>query len=684
MSSSPSTRWPQLSLFRSLRILPARRWCWLLIVGWLAVDARHTFLPLGASEERLPGPAPAGFPQAAGSMNPIHGRPEVAFERGRSSPPAVRLPAPVQLELGAQQRLTATVLRLENDRITLLLPWGQRCRCPVSTIRGWSQPAGSLRQTLSFDLQQRGPWPRVPADASTAVTIGGNDLRLIAGEQFIVPAGRIAGDASAVATSRWVCELSGQVPGTLEWWFADSTERPADSTSGSPRTSEAVPPSGADAQPDHNQLMPRVQRLRLGHAPTDGSESVVQSSRLSPSSQTPDRQLNWTHLVEWWTIGRIAWVARDGDPLQRSVVPSPANATLVLRWVPDSNRSESQRDAATAADSDLSVIKSQLAASRFVLETTVLRLPSDLPSDDLDTLTRQSGDTLLGRLQFWDRDQFRLLMAGRVVTGKSASVRAVSLRTRPDEPSSSGTLNGGLVTLDLTPWRVVGSLLPDRIRGRLVACESMSSADRGTSSHARHEPQFVVDHPLLGRLWIPSQFVRRWTWSGWGSTELLTTQPLHLGDGFRGDFRHGAADRSGLTVTALPTMDGRGQREVWLWQTELEPSGPGAPPASPFLTELRHGRLTTRLLWNQRPLAVLNERLDWKTPATSEPQLLRVTLPSVEATTRLNLLQLQLQLESAGGPLDNWELDQLSIEQTNWPPLSPAAWPSLLRDWGLQ
>ncbi|MBC8114774.1 MAG: hypothetical protein H7062_10380, partial [Candidatus Saccharimonas sp.] len=134
------------------------------------------------------------------------------------------------------------------------------------------------------------------------------------------------------------------------------------------------------------------------------------------------------------------------------------------------------------------------------------------------------------------------------------------------------------------------------------------------------------------------------------------------GDSIRADFRRPLPDgtewRSEFVLAAKPYGD------VWfsLNVADLEPSGLETPPGSPYLQELRAGRLLTEVIVNDQPAGDLNRRLRFRA-SSDQPERLRVPLPPDSLRAGANSVRLrQRPLTENGSDYDDCELSNLRLE----------------------
>lgn len=172
----------------------------------------------------------------------------------------------------------------------------------------------------------------------------------------------------------------------------------------------------------------------------------------------------------------------------------------------------------------------------------------------------------------------------------------------------------------------------------------------------------IVQHAWLGEFAIGWNQIARITPSFWGCVIPVDARLQHLGNSIRPDFRRPLPDGTAWNSKfVLSVQDLDRKPSVWLAVdvAELEPSGPGTPPASPFLKDLRSGRLLTHATINEHSAGDLNRWIRFRsTPAV--PATLRVRLPSAAIRSGTNTLC--IHQSSLGSNYDNCELSNLRIE----------------------
>lgn len=180
-----------------------------------------------------------------------------------------------------------------------------------------------------------------------------------------------------------------------------------------------------------------------------------------------------------------------------------------------------------------------------------------------------------------------------------------------------------------------------------------------TSVESTH---LVVQHGLVGEWQLPWSEVSRIEPLFWGQTQSIDARRFHLGNSIRTDLNRHLPDGRELkrefSLSEIPS----GRSYFSLDVAELEASGPAAPPASPFLADLREGNLITELVINDQSLGSLNEHLRFKSTA-ERPERIRIPIPSGLLKAGPNVFQLrQRPLKPGGQEYDDGEVGHFSID----------------------
>jgi hypothetical protein len=173
--------------------------------------------------------------------------------------------------------------------------------------------------------------------------------------------------------------------------------------------------------------------------------------------------------------------------------------------------------------------------------------------------------------------------------------------------------------------------------------------------------RIVLAHPWLGELSLPARLVRRIEPQFHGTSLMLAPQAQHLGDEVRERYH---APIPVERVEQHFELEGIITGEAFFAAdvAELEPAGPGTPPASPFLSQLRAGFLATSLRVNGTYLATLNEQISARR-SPDVPERIRIRISPGLLKPGRNSYRLE-QRPSAKPPYnrDDFEISRIAIE----------------------
>ena len=153
----------------------------------------------------------------------------------------------------------------------------------------------------------------------------------------------------------------------------------------------------------------------------------------------------------------------------------------------------------------------------------------------------------------------------------------------------------------------------------------------------------------------------------WFFGTRLTLDPAvhHLGNEVREGFHVPVPETKPLSGEF--TWDSNTSKRVFFSAavTNLEPSHPETPPASPFLHDLREGFLRTELIINDKPVGDLNRQTKYRM-ASDRPQSIRLPIPTSILKNGSNEYRLK-QHSSRSDPhdFDDFEIWQISIDVRN-------------------
>lgn len=174
--------------------------------------------------------------------------------------------------------------------------------------------------------------------------------------------------------------------------------------------------------------------------------------------------------------------------------------------------------------------------------------------------------------------------------------------------------------------------------------------------------QVTVVHPLIGELTFRWADIAQIQTDFFGQSFLLDGRRIHLGNSIRPEFQQpfpsGTSFQNTFRLKAIPN----GQPFVSMDVSEMEAASSDAPPASPFLSELRDGKLVTELFINEHRVGDLNSLLRFKTKSPGSERLRipfsRELLRSGQNTVRLS----QKPLSDSHSEFDDCEIRQIRVE----------------------
>ena len=206
--------------------------------------------------------------------------------------------------------------------------------------------------------------------------------------------------------------------------------------------------------------------------------------------------------------------------------------------------------------------------------------------------------------------------------------------------------------------------LCSRIRFQSVVDRPELAADRLVGTIVSISPDYcLVNHSWLGDLAVSWSDIEKIEPCFYGQWIQADSRQQHLGTSIRDDFHRPVPDGTEWTVEFNVPDPIPERAEFWLSldAVDLEPAGPGTPLASPWLKELRAGKLLTRVDLNKQPAGDLNRWIRFRAPVAS-PENLRCRLPPGIIQPGLNTLTLSQVALNASGVTDNCELSNLRID----------------------
>ncbi len=516
-------------------------------------------------------------------------------------PRVSRSSAPLrQFTLLGGDRFLAEIVRWEDNEIELRLRGGQTVRVPRAVVAGVSVPSGETELLYeSFET-------------ATAITLNSVVERPSIDATWL-DAECSAGGLTSLNMARVpepVAYHLTELPeaSRVQFWF---------------RIDE---PAGLRVDFDF-QTDDAESRWSLNAAPDSASMSVHGRADDSATKQAVTLGRGWHCLTAAFLGDHAVCVVDDA---------------LLVSAIRSAGRLRSIRFAATGLVwiDDLQISRVQVANEG----------PPVRPSTQDDCLALHNGDRLFGRVM-------QVTSAGVVLSGPAGDrwvawheVHHVALR-QPDRAAAGRSPSAGLwAGIEFQPSLDRPQQSPDRIMATII------DVDRDL---------VVVAHPWLGNFAIAWNQVARIEPQFIGQCLTVDARTLHLGNAIRDDFQRPIPDGTEWSGEFdVPAMSLTPNAEAWLSldAVDLEPSGPQTPPASPFLKELRSGRLLTELTINDQRAGDLNRWIRFRaTP--DHPERLRCRLPADSLRTGRNVFRLrQIPLKESGTSVDNCELSNLRIE----------------------
>lgn len=529
-------------------------------------------------------------------------------------PRVTRSYAPVrQIVFLGGDRITAEIVRWNGDQVSLRTRRGQVAVVPRTAIAAISVFPGesdviyeSFEETLSADTKTT---PGVLKPQIDSVSI----------------------DNSLSASGRRSLKCSAQVPplayqfpkgiqtSRVQFWFRIDEPAVNVADGESTPTEEAVPLQVDFEFLKGNATSRWAFHAEHGRARVRGAEADIineQSVRLSPG---------------WHCLTAILQHDRTLFAVDESLLLSTASAPGSLHALTVSSSASSWVD-------DL-----------LVCQTNVPSIPREIrPSTQDDCVALRNGEDWFGRVkQVTATDVVVATAAGDRTVGWSEVERLALCQS--DQPVSAPLGPRGLcsqfrfqATADRPGMQV------DQLQGTITA------ADRDL---------LVFVHPWLGELAADWKDIAKVEPAFYGQTMIADARHRHLGESIRLDLQRPVPDGTDWTVEfALPDpVPERAECWLSLEVVELEPSGPTTPLASPYLKELRAGKLITKVDLNNQPAGDLNRWINDRAPVT-RPATIRFQLPAHAVKSGSNSLVISQILLKELGTTDSCELSNLRID----------------------
>lgn len=174
--------------------------------------------------------------------------------------------------------------------------------------------------------------------------------------------------------------------------------------------------------------------------------------------------------------------------------------------------------------------------------------------------------------------------------------------------------------------------------------------------------QIHVQHSLAGDMSIRWCEIRRLDPLFFGQMMLLEARHIHLGNAIRTDLHcpipTGTDLQRNFHIKEIP----KGKPFLSFDLAELEAGSPDAPPASPFLADIRGGHLVTELFVNDQNIGALNTLVRYKASSV-HPDRVRMEIPPDLLKPGNNSFRLRQQpLKQGGREYDDCELGNIRLE----------------------
>ena len=171
-----------------------------------------------------------------------------------------------------------------------------------------------------------------------------------------------------------------------------------------------------------------------------------------------------------------------------------------------------------------------------------------------------------------------------------------------------------------------------------------------------------LQHSLIGDMTLRWKETLRIRPLFFGQTLLVDARRFHLGNSIRADFHRQLPDSTEVSgeihLDEVPKSNAFFSLDV----AELEAAGPKAPPASPFLPELRRGQLVTEVLVNDQSIGDLNSQVRFKASARNPDRVRLAILPDLLKPGRNTFRVKQHALEKKIKEFDDCEVGNIRLE----------------------
>lgn len=283
---------------------------------------------------------------------------------------------------------------------------------------------------------------------------------------------------------------------------------------------------------------------------------------------------------------------------------------------------------------------------RLVQEPTLGTVSDQSVGDD--RITFDDGNELFGRLVSLTNSSVEFEAFERVTRLNWNRVSGLNRRQPSNSIQQTRRPEFGMVaTIELQPF-------VDR-----PECEP----EKWTVTIVRNDANaLIADHWAIGEMAFEWSTIRRIVPQFFGRHVMADARQFHLGNSIRPDFHRHRTDGTEFQVAVSLTEIPQGEPYLSLNVAELEAAGPDAPPGSPFLRELRSGRLVTEVFVNERRIGDLNSLIRFKT-SSQKPERIRKAIPRDALKVGTNTVRLvQKPLDSSGREFDDCEIGSIRLE----------------------
>lgn len=274
----------------------------------------------------------------------------------------------------------------------------------------------------------------------------------------------------------------------------------------------------------------------------------------------------------------------------------------------------------------------------------------DLPPVPIerDSIELATGDTWFGRVKAISAQNVTLEERGKQNRVPWNKITAIS-KSQPKQPirQCSSAATGLHATIQLQSFVDRPNCEPDLWNVTITRIDS---------------ELITATHPMLGELRFRWNEVAKIHTEFFGQSFLLDGRRIHLGNSLRTDFQQafpdGTTTHSEFRLSKIPD----GQPYISMNISEMEAASDNAPPASPFLADLRAGKLVTELIINDQRVGNLNSRIRFK---SKSPASERIRIPFPRELLRAGPNTVELSQKASSGSqteFDDCEIRQLRVE----------------------